>query len=76
VIVDVERTIQVPPYAEHVESFEATPVCGKDFCDRCGACLHCYDDPSCDERYGSCWWVLDIDDDAERIRELRDVSSR
>lgn len=23
------------------------PVCGKDFCDECGDCLHCYGDNDC-----------------------------
>jgi hypothetical protein len=26
---------------------EAEPVCGEDFCDRCGDCLHCYGGEDC-----------------------------
>ena len=26
---------------------EAEPVCGTDFCDKCGDCLHCYGGDEC-----------------------------
>lgn len=31
------------------------PVCGKDFCDTCGDCLHCYYGERCG---GACRWVI------------------
>lgn len=34
------------------------PVCGEDFCDGCGDCLHCYGD-YCN---GGCDWVIYIGD--------------
>jgi hypothetical protein len=35
---------------ELLRAEDAEPVCGEDFCDRCGDCLHCY---GCDPCYGS-----------------------
>ena len=37
------------------------PECGKDFCDQCGDCLHCYGgDPCCPagENLGDHFWVI------------------
>ena len=30
-----------------LDTVEATPVCGEDFCDACGDCLHCYWESPC-----------------------------
>ncbi len=30
-----------------IDTEEATPVCGEDFCDDCGDCLVCYCEDSC-----------------------------
>ncbi len=30
------------------------PICGEDFCDSCGDCLHCYNE-YCE---GGCFWVM------------------
>ena len=39
---------------------EAEPVCGENFCERCGDCLHCYGgDP--------CYVPSDSDDDTPHI---------
>jgi hypothetical protein len=46
-----------------VKTLEATPECGKDFCDTCGDCLACFE---CD----CAWWILYTDMDVERIAEL------
>jgi hypothetical protein len=39
---------------------ERVPECGKDFCDRCGDCLHCYGDDPCisGEEYPAHRWVI------------------
>lgn len=34
---------------------EAEPVCGKDFCDTCGECLHCYVSDPCKEGREHSW---------------------
>jgi hypothetical protein len=40
---------------------EADPVCGEDFCDRCGDCLACYQDGCFDDGVWTpgvaCFWV-------------------
>ncbi|MFA5152842.1 MAG: hypothetical protein WC554_09805 [Clostridia bacterium] len=44
---------------------EAEPECGKDFCDTCGDCLHCYGGDPClhwkegDEDWGHQWVVYE-----------------
>lgn len=35
---------------------KGTPVCGEDFCDRCGDCLACHA-WECTNGKG-CWWVV------------------
>jgi hypothetical protein len=41
-----------------IEIVEAEPVCGEDFCDSCGDCLHCYGGDECLEGYGGeHYWV-------------------
>ena len=42
-----------------VEMVEAVPVCGEDFCDWCGDCLHCYGD---DTDYCAHRWVKYVDE--------------
>ena len=52
-----------------VRKEEATPVCGKDFCDTCGDCLYCYvGDPCYDgsEEKGAHYWVSYIDLEEKR----------
>lgn len=55
---------------------EATPICGTDFCDRCGDCLACYAEFGC---YGGragepdpsgCRWVVYADLTPERAAQL------
>jgi hypothetical protein len=37
---------------------ELEPVCGKDYCDSCGDCLHCYgSDPCIENEDGPHYWV-------------------
>ncbi len=40
---------------------DAATICGKDFCDQCGDCLHCYGEDPCyrygDEETGHSWVV-------------------
>jgi hypothetical protein len=36
------------------EKLLAEPICGEDFCDKCGDCLHCYGD---DEWCQHTWYV-------------------
>lgn len=44
------------------------PVCGEDFCDECGDCLHCY---GIDEGYcNPCKWIIYQDDDNNPIKDL------
>ena len=31
----------------YVDVEHGDPVCGEDFCDKCGDCLHCYGDGPC-----------------------------
>ena len=41
-----------------IHTEEATPVCGEDFCDDCGDCLHCYVEDRCQFNYtGIHRWV-------------------
>jgi hypothetical protein len=45
----------------------ATPICGEDFCDACGDCLHCYDDDPCygHGTGGEHTWVVYAEDGPE-----------
>jgi len=47
---------------------EAEPKCGKDFCDACGDCLHCYAEDACQSsETGLHHWVeYEEDNDAKR----------
>jgi hypothetical protein len=48
---------------------EAEPECGKDFCDSCGDCLHCYGGYCYGTNDGrDCWWVV-YEDEAEATKE-------
>jgi hypothetical protein len=45
---------------EYIEM--GSPVCGEDFCDTCGDCLHCYSTDYCNNEYcGIARWVIYID---------------
>jgi hypothetical protein len=54
-----------PDYAV-AERLDATPVCGEDFCDHCGDCLHCYGGDACRDELGHGWCVY-----AENVEEWR-----
>ena len=41
---------------QFVRSIQATPRCGKDFCDRCSDCLKCYNWKCIDGK--GCIWIL------------------
>jgi hypothetical protein len=42
-----------------VAEVQAEPHCGKDFCDLCGDCLHCYpDDPCYSSSHGGHQWTI------------------
>lgn len=47
--------------------YDLTPVCGEDFCDRCGDCLHCYEGDPCYPDGGDHSWCMDADEAAEYI---------
>ena len=38
---------------------EADPVCGEDFCDACGDCLHCYWESPCVDGGEHSWVVYE-----------------
>lgn len=43
---------------EFIESVEAEPICGVDFCDSCGDCLSCYGgDPCCKNEDRNHRWI-------------------
>lgn len=47
---------------------EAEPVCGEDFCDRCGDCLECYGgDPCYESEDGEHYWVEYLDEKGEPV---------
>lgn len=47
-----------------IKSVDAEPECGKDFCDSCGDCLHCYGGDECLENAnGKHFWVEYIESD-------------
>jgi len=48
---------------------EATPVCGEDFCERCGDCLVCFGGDECCEG-GEHEWVRYEDGATEEVPEL------
>jgi len=55
--------------------FEATPICGVDFCDTCGDCLDCQEGDGCvDDK--SCLWVLYADNTEDFIRQHDELSAR
>lgn len=41
------------------EVVEAEPMCGIDYCDRCGDCLDCYQDGLCTDDSGHFWVVYE-----------------
>jgi hypothetical protein len=44
--------------AKLLREYDAAPVCGEDFCDRCGDCLACYSfDGCCENEWGDHCWV-------------------
>lgn len=50
------------------QSFYADPICGEDFCERCGECLNCMGWQECLADDEGHTWVID----AERAKELTD----
>ena len=49
---------------------EAEPVCGEDFCDACGDCLHCYyGDGCCSGERTEHWWVVYEDEKETQLNE-------
>jgi len=50
------KTIRDSITDEVVDVVETNPVCGKDFCDRCGDCFYCYGEDPCIED-GEYYWV-------------------
>lgn len=62
---------------EVIDTIEAEPKCGIDFCDSCGDCLACYSAFDCAVRgdYGH-RWVLYVGINDERIAELREQLKR
>ena len=40
-----------------LRTIEAKPICGVDFCDRCGDCLYCYTCP-CEDDYPLHVWIV------------------
>lgn len=46
-----------------IQEIEAIPQCGKDFCDSCGDCLHCYGEDKCIEnKDGHHLWIEYLDE--------------
>ena len=39
----------------YIREEDEIPVCGQDFCDTCGDCLHCYGDLGCIGGGGHFW---------------------
>lgn len=62
----MKKSVYINGKLSHVE--EGTPVCGEDFCDTCGDCLHCYGWDQCGamEEGRTHYWVED--------REAQDAS--
>jgi hypothetical protein len=44
-----------------IEYRSAMPICGEDFCENCGDCLHCYADDPCPDGGGH-FWAVDFED--------------
>lgn len=55
---DVEK-----PDGTYVKTDMGEPVCGRDFCDGCGDCLHCQYHSGVDwcNAGSESWWVIYID---------------
>lgn len=43
----IKYVISNKDYRKVLRVEEAEPECGKDFCDKCGDCLYCYDYDPC-----------------------------
>lgn len=41
-----------------VRTEDAMPICGEDFCDRCGDCLSCYGGDPCHSEHDKHFWVV------------------
>lgn len=50
------------------------PVCGDDFCDQCGDCLHCYAGQYCPS--GEHTWVIYKDDPKNPLSEILKSDNR
>lgn len=58
---------RVYPPGYNVVKFDMVPVCGEDFCDRCGDCLHCYGNEGCafnDD--GPHLWLIEPDEEEKQ----------
>jgi hypothetical protein len=53
-----------PDYST-AERYPAVAICGEDFCDRCGDCLACYDEPGYCYDGGDHVWVVYAEDAEE-----------
>lgn len=50
---------------------EREPVCGEDFCDRCGDCLACYGEDECFSKKGHLWikYTLSVEEELELLKK-------
>lgn len=48
-----------------IQRSQDQPVCGEDFCDRCGDCLYCYSEGPCLDGKSHRWVVYEDDLDEE-----------
>jgi hypothetical protein len=51
---------------DEFEAQEREPVCGEDFCDQCGDCLHCDFDSPCYSDGSDHTWVIYNDFEKEK----------
>jgi len=54
----VRASVEQPDHSYVIEE-RGEPVCGEDFCDQCGDCLHCEADSECP--HGQHTWVIYLD---------------
>ena len=55
-------------------SFDATPICGVDFCDNCGDCLDCEAEGCPDDV--ACSWVVYLENAEDFLRQHRALPTR
>ena len=51
----MRASVEQPDHSYVIEE-RGEPVCGEDFCDQCGDCLHCDADSECP--HGQHTWVI------------------